>query len=248
MPQARERQLILFAVAALLGGGVLLWTLVEIKGVLLVLYVSGLLAIGFSPAVRRFERDSRQLTRTDAPALGGDPPALSAPRPGGRAGLRDRHAAVRAAGARAVGGAAAVFRPAPERAPARGRAERAVDVGRRHRAAAGSWRGGRAGGGRAQGRVRRRRHDRDGADPAGVSAARSRFARVELHQALPARPAIASLAAHGQRDREGRRVAQRPAAALGHHRHVGRASACGRSACRTSTCSRCSRRWARWCR
>jgi predicted PurR-regulated permease PerM len=67
MPQARERNLILFAVAALLGGGLLLWTVVEIKGVLLVLYVSGLFAIGFSPAVRRFERDFRQLTRRTLP-------------------------------------------------------------------------------------------------------------------------------------------------------------------------------------
>ena len=67
MPQPRERQLILFAVAALLGGGVLLWTLVEIKSVVLVLYVSGLLAIGFSPIVRRFERDTRLLTRRTLP-------------------------------------------------------------------------------------------------------------------------------------------------------------------------------------
>jgi predicted PurR-regulated permease PerM len=67
MPQARERQLIVFAVAALLGGGLLLWTVVEIKSVLLVLYVSGLLAIGFSPIVRRFERDARLLTRRTLP-------------------------------------------------------------------------------------------------------------------------------------------------------------------------------------
>ncbi len=67
MPQARERHLILFAVAVLLGGGLLLWTLVEIKSVLLVLYVSGLLAIGFSPMVRRFERDFRLLTRRTLP-------------------------------------------------------------------------------------------------------------------------------------------------------------------------------------
>ncbi|MFI5179189.1 MAG: AI-2E family transporter [Vicinamibacterales bacterium] len=55
-PSGRERQLILFAVAALLGGGVLLWALYLVREVLLVLYVSGLLAIGFSPVVRRFER------------------------------------------------------------------------------------------------------------------------------------------------------------------------------------------------
>jgi len=52
----RERQLILFAVAALLGGIVFLWALYLMRDVLLVLYVSGLLAIGFSPLVRRFER------------------------------------------------------------------------------------------------------------------------------------------------------------------------------------------------
>ena len=67
MAQARERHLILFAVAALLGGGVLLWTLIEIKSVLLVIYVSGLLAMGFSPAIRRFERDYRQLTKRTLP-------------------------------------------------------------------------------------------------------------------------------------------------------------------------------------
>src|SRR5262245_47284560 len=67
MPHARERHLILFAVAALLGAGLLVWTLIEIKSVLLVLYVSGLLAIGFSPIIRRFERDFRQLTGRKAP-------------------------------------------------------------------------------------------------------------------------------------------------------------------------------------
>jgi predicted PurR-regulated permease PerM len=67
MAQARERHLILFAVAALLGGGVLLWTLIEIKNILLVLYVSGLLAIGFSPVIHRFERDFRQLSGRTLP-------------------------------------------------------------------------------------------------------------------------------------------------------------------------------------
>jgi predicted PurR-regulated permease PerM len=67
MPQSRERQLILFGVATLLGGIVLLWTLYLIKGVLLVLYVSGLLAIGLSPIVALFERELRQLTRHTAP-------------------------------------------------------------------------------------------------------------------------------------------------------------------------------------
>jgi predicted PurR-regulated permease PerM len=67
MPHARERHLIVFAVAALLGGGVLLWTLIEIKTVLLVLYVAGLLAVGFSPVIHRFEREFRQLTRRTLP-------------------------------------------------------------------------------------------------------------------------------------------------------------------------------------
>jgi predicted PurR-regulated permease PerM len=51
----RERRVIFLGVAALLGGIVLLWTLYLIRDVLLVLYVSGLLAIGFSPIVRRFQ-------------------------------------------------------------------------------------------------------------------------------------------------------------------------------------------------
>ena len=50
------RRLIATAVAYALGGIVLLWVLFLVREVLLVLYVAGLLAIGFSPAVRWLER------------------------------------------------------------------------------------------------------------------------------------------------------------------------------------------------
>jgi predicted PurR-regulated permease PerM len=46
---------------------VLLWTLFLIKGVLLVLYVSCLLAIGFSPIVNKLERDFKKWTRLRMP-------------------------------------------------------------------------------------------------------------------------------------------------------------------------------------
>jgi predicted PurR-regulated permease PerM len=49
-------RLITRAVVTLLGGVVLLWVLYELRAVLLILYVSTLLAIGFSPAVRWLER------------------------------------------------------------------------------------------------------------------------------------------------------------------------------------------------
>jgi predicted PurR-regulated permease PerM len=57
MRSEREaRRLIFWAVAALLAGGVALWVLFLVRGVLLVLYISVLLAIGFSPAVRWLQR------------------------------------------------------------------------------------------------------------------------------------------------------------------------------------------------
>jgi predicted PurR-regulated permease PerM len=49
-------RLITRAVVTLLAGVVLLWVLYELRAVLLILYVSTLLAIGFSPAVRWLER------------------------------------------------------------------------------------------------------------------------------------------------------------------------------------------------
>ena len=52
----RERQLVLFAVTAFFVGALLLWTLYLVRDVLLILYVSGLFAIGLSPIVRRLER------------------------------------------------------------------------------------------------------------------------------------------------------------------------------------------------
>jgi len=52
----RERRLILWAVTAFFGGGVLLWMLYELRSVLMVLYISTLLAIGLNPAVVWIER------------------------------------------------------------------------------------------------------------------------------------------------------------------------------------------------
>jgi predicted PurR-regulated permease PerM len=48
--------LIVRSVAALLCGVALLWVLYEIRGALLVIYISGLLALGFSPIVQVMER------------------------------------------------------------------------------------------------------------------------------------------------------------------------------------------------
>jgi len=50
-----ERQLILFGIAAFFGGGLLLWLLFELRGVLLLLYIGLLLAIGMNPAVQWIE-------------------------------------------------------------------------------------------------------------------------------------------------------------------------------------------------
>jgi predicted PurR-regulated permease PerM len=54
-PQSEHRR-IAWAVVALLAGVVALWTLYAIRDALLIIYVSSLLAIGFSPAVRWLER------------------------------------------------------------------------------------------------------------------------------------------------------------------------------------------------
>jgi predicted PurR-regulated permease PerM len=68
---SRERHLILFAVTALLLGVVCLWTLYLIREVLFVLYVSVLLAVGFSPIVARFERGYRLTTKQRLPRWAG---------------------------------------------------------------------------------------------------------------------------------------------------------------------------------
>ena len=221
MPPARERHLILFAVAALLGGGVLLWTLIEITGVLLVLYVSGLLAIGFSPAVRWFERDYRQLTRRALP----------------------RWAAILLLylllGLAVVLVFAIVMPPFVRQVRAlweelpryfdllQNALQRAGVLSERWTSADVIAQLPNPGAAVAQvasalsGRVRRGRHDRDGADPAGYLLLEADSLASNFIQLFPRdrRSQISRLMA--QRDREGRRVAQRPAAALGHHRHVG---------------------------
>jgi predicted PurR-regulated permease PerM len=52
----RDDRLITRAVVTLLVGVVVLWTLYTIRGALLILYISGLLALGVSPIIRRLER------------------------------------------------------------------------------------------------------------------------------------------------------------------------------------------------
>jgi len=49
-------QIIGLAVTAFFGAAILLWVLYEIREVLIILYVAGVLAIGFSPIVRWIER------------------------------------------------------------------------------------------------------------------------------------------------------------------------------------------------
>jgi len=55
VPGRRERQIVLFAIASFFGGALLLWLIYELRGVLLIVYISILLAIGFTPAVRWIE-------------------------------------------------------------------------------------------------------------------------------------------------------------------------------------------------
>jgi predicted PurR-regulated permease PerM len=54
--RSEQRLLILWGIAMLLGSILLLWLLYLIRNVLLAVYISSLLAIGFSPAVRWLER------------------------------------------------------------------------------------------------------------------------------------------------------------------------------------------------
>ena len=67
-PDSRDRRLIAWSVLGLLGGGVLLWALYQLRAVLIVLYISTLLAIGMNPAVqwierRHFGRRARRMPR-----------------------------------------------------------------------------------------------------------------------------------------------------------------------------------------
>jgi len=56
MSRQSDHRLVVWAVAALLVGVVSLWALYTVRYALLVIYVSGLLAIGFSPSVQWLER------------------------------------------------------------------------------------------------------------------------------------------------------------------------------------------------
>jgi predicted PurR-regulated permease PerM len=51
----RERRLIVFAVFAVIAGGLLMYVVYEVRAVLMILYVAGLLAMGLSPIVRWLE-------------------------------------------------------------------------------------------------------------------------------------------------------------------------------------------------
>ena len=55
-PDQRDHRLVIWTIAGLVIGVVVLWVLYLVRGVLLLLYISTLLAIGFSPAVHWFER------------------------------------------------------------------------------------------------------------------------------------------------------------------------------------------------
>lgn len=55
-PRITDQGLIVRAVATLLGGILLLWLLYSARSALLVIYVSGLLALGFTPTIRSLER------------------------------------------------------------------------------------------------------------------------------------------------------------------------------------------------
>jgi len=55
-PGSETRRTVVLAVTLSLAGLVLLWVLYLVRHVLLILYISGLLAVGFSPIVRRLEQ------------------------------------------------------------------------------------------------------------------------------------------------------------------------------------------------
>lgn len=55
-PDRRSRQLIVFGITVAFAAAVAVWTLFLVRQTLLVLYIAGLLAIGFNPAVRWLER------------------------------------------------------------------------------------------------------------------------------------------------------------------------------------------------
>ena len=54
-----KKALIRYAIVMTALAGIILWSAYLVRAVLLLLYVSGLLAIGFSPIVRLIERRSR---------------------------------------------------------------------------------------------------------------------------------------------------------------------------------------------
>ncbi len=214
------RKLIVFAIFAAAVAVMLLWTVYEVRGQLLLIYVSGLFATGIAPLVRMIER-KRVLRHPHAAhaALGRHPRDLP---DGARPARRARRGRVPADG---DAGAAVVEGPAR----ARGRDSAATGgLGRvpRHRHAAGPAPtpavGQRGRGVHHPGRplgIRRRpvRHDRHPhADvlPAGRIAGRLR----PLRQAVSAATPRARRRGERARRREDQRVAWRPGAARHDHR------------------------------
>lgn len=65
--QSQERRLVLYAVTMLLLGIVIAWTLCLLRAVLILVYVSTILAIGFSPAVGWIEQRRGKLLRWNVP-------------------------------------------------------------------------------------------------------------------------------------------------------------------------------------
>ena len=63
---SRYKPLILWTIAMTALAGILLWAAYLVRDVLLLLYISGLLAIGFSPIVRLIERQQRAADRRSA--------------------------------------------------------------------------------------------------------------------------------------------------------------------------------------
>ncbi len=73
-----NKSLILYAIWMTALAVVILWAAYLVRSVLLLVYISGLLAIGFSPTVRLIERQTDPPDRHEAlPAMDGDSDPLS---------------------------------------------------------------------------------------------------------------------------------------------------------------------------
>ena len=221
---------------------ILLWAAYLVRDVLLLLYISGLLAIGFSPIVRLIERQqvlpigSRRFPRWLAililylAILGtfGLVVALVMPPLVDQAqqlwSVKDEmfEKAQQFLIAKGLLREHLTFQQAVERAPGASgsRSHRPHRLLRRRR--------------------RRRRHPRAADDPHPhlLSAGRGGNAAPVPAAALSRRKPRPRRRGGARHHDQGQRVARRPAVPRRHHRHDVRASACGCSAFRSSTCSR----------